>query len=160
MQIPETAGSPDGIFLTEHAQLLLSSLRRLTGRDLIDPSLGGEEAGIALYHAPFVLLSHDTAPDPCFTYANLAGQRLFEMPWTEIVGLPSRLSAEPLAREERQRLLDNVGRRGFITDYNGVRISKSGRRFRITNAMVWNLLDSSNRLHGQAACFSEWQAVG
>ena len=39
---------------------------------------------------------------------------------------PSRLTAEPVAREERARLLDEVTRNGFIANYAGVRISSRG----------------------------------
>jgi hypothetical protein len=40
--------------------------------------------------------------------------------------------------------------------YGGVRISKSGRRFRVENSIVWNLLDEQDRYCGQAATFSRW----
>jgi hypothetical protein len=112
-----------------------------------------------LYHAPFVVLSHDTGDDPLFAYANLAAQERFELPWAEIVGMPSRFSAEPLARDERQRLLERVARDGYIDDYSGVRIAKSGRRFMIRRATVWNLIDAHGNKTGQAATFSDWQAL-
>jgi hypothetical protein len=72
------------------------------------------------------------------------------------VALPSRLSAEPLHRDERQRLLGEVARRGFIEDYHGVRISRTGRRFRIERAVVWNLADEAGAVRGQAATFDRW----
>jgi hypothetical protein len=62
-------------------------------------------------------------------------------------------------REERQRLLDCVRRQGYIDDYAGVRISATGKRFRIARASVWNLLDASGDSVGQAASFSAWEAV-
>lgn len=136
---------------------LLESHRRLTGRPLLvatgDDSR--EAAARRLYDAPCVVLAHDAATDPRFTYANRAAQRLFEMPWSEIVGLPSRLSAEAPAREERQRLLEQVAARGYIDDYCGVRVSKSGRRFRILRATVWNVHDGLGRPLGQAATFTD-----
>jgi hypothetical protein len=61
-----------------------------------------------------------------------------------------------MLRDERQRLLDRVTRSGIIDDYAGVRISASGRRFRIVNASVWNLTDDDGRPAGQAAAFSDW----
>lgn len=155
--IPEP--SPDNGYLVEHAGLLLSSHRHWTGRDLLDPSLPAADASRALYEAPFAVLSHDTAADPVFTYANLTAQRLFAMPWREIVGLPSRLSAEPLVREERERLLARVATHGYIDDYSGIRIASTGQRFRIANATVWNLLDDSGNFCGQAACFADWQPI-
>jgi hypothetical protein len=138
---------------------LLASHRQLTGRHLLEPAPG--EAGLdvarRLYSAPFVVLAHDARADPRFTYANLAAQGLFERPWDEIVGLPSRLSAEAPARAERERLLERVSAQGFIDDYCGVRIAKSGRRFRILRATVWNVSDPSGKRIGQAASFTAWE---
>jgi hypothetical protein len=144
-------------FLAQHAALLIRSYRHWTSRDLVDPALSDVDAARALYEAPFVVLSHDAAVDPCFTYANRTAQRLFEMSWEQIFGLPSRYSAEPLAREERERLLTQVAMRGYTDDYSGVRISKTGKRFLIRRAAVWNLGDESGKACGQAACFGEWE---
>jgi len=154
---PEPA--PENDYLLPHAALLIRSYRRWTGKELLDAGLSPREAARALYHAPFVVLSHDSTPDPLFTYANLAAQARFEMTWREIVGLPSRLSAEPLARQARAHLLEKVAAQGFIDSYCGVRIAKSGRRFMIRNATVWNLTDCNDQLQGQAAMFSEWQDI-
>lgn len=137
------------------AALILDSHVRLLGRPLM-PAADGAGAAERLYRAPLAVLAHDARPDPVFFYANLAAQRLFEMPWHDLVRLPSRLSAEPLARDERQRLLDRVARHGCIDDYAGVRISATGRRFRIAGATVWNLLDAQGCLVGQAAAFAHW----
>ena len=133
-----------------HAALLLESYRHWIQRDLLISVTPAQ----ALYHAPFGVLSHDTAADPCFTYANLAAQTQFEMTWPEIVGLPSRLSAEPLAQAERENLLTRVASQGYIDDYSGVRIARSGKRFTIQNATVWNLVTQSGVVLGQAACFN------
>jgi hypothetical protein len=78
------------------------------------------------------------------------------MDWEEITRLPSRYSAEPLAREERMRLLQRVERYGYVDDYSGVRIAKDGRRFMIQNATVWNLIDEKGQRCGQAAMIREW----
>ena len=102
----------------------------------------------------------DTQRDPVFFYGNRAALDLFEMGAEEFVSLPSRFSAEPLVREERARLLAEVSARGFIDDYSGIRIAKTGRRFRIARATVWNLVDGIGAIHGQAATFSDWLEVG
>lgn len=150
----------DNAFQRAHASLLIESFRRLTGRDLLPADAADvAESARRLYHAPFVVLSHDTAPDPVFTYANLAAQRLFEMPWDRIVGMASRYSAEPLAREERQRLLACVASHGYIDDYSGVRVSSTGKRFLVRDATVWNLVDAAGKLLGQAATFADWTAL-
>ncbi len=136
--------------------LITGRFRRLTGRELAAPSAGAEW----LYRqAPFVVLAHDGGGDPRFIYANETAQACFEYSADELIGLPSRLSAEAPERAERQRLLDRVSRNGFILDYSGIRIAKSGRRFRIKNAIVWQLIDAEGAHHGQAATFSEWHDI-
>ncbi len=143
--------SPANAFQLAHAQLLLDSHRALLKRDLLEsPSM---EIGRALYESPMVVLAHDTAADPVFFYGNLAAQHLFELDWNELVQLPSRFSAEPVDRDERQRLLDLVTSQGFIDNYSGVRIAKSGKRFLIEHATVWNLLGHDGQVMGQAAAF-------
>ena len=44
---------------------------------------------------------------------------------------PSRYTAEPVERQERERLLERTTRDGFVDDYRGVRITSSGKRFQI-----------------------------
>jgi PAS domain-containing protein len=136
--------------------LLAGSHVRIVGKPLLPNGRGADW----LYNdAPFVVLAHNTDPDPRFIYANKAGQALFEYTWDEFITLPSRLSAEPENRADRQRLLDAVTRNGFTDSYRGVRISKSGRRFRIENAVVWQLIDNDGVRRGQAATFSTWQPL-
>lgn len=106
--------------------------------------------------APFCLLAHDTQEDPRFVYANLTAQRCFEYSWDEFTGMPSRLSAEAPDRADRQRFMDAVQRQGFVSDYGGMRIAKSGRRFRIEQATVWNLLGRDGIRYGQAALVPVW----
>lgn len=74
--------------------------------------------------------------------------------------MPSRHSAEPVAQAERESLLARVATHGYIENYAGVRIARSGRRFRVSSATVRNLLDSDGRCCGQAACFSDWAPIG
>ncbi|MBI3802462.1 MAG: MEKHLA domain-containing protein [Nitrospirae bacterium] len=143
-------------FSTEHSELLLQSFRRWTGRDLLPPSGTAEAQAAALFSAPFVVISHGTEPDPILKYGNRAALDLWEMSWEQFTQTPSRLTAEPVNREERARLLAAVTRKGFIDDYKGVRISRTGRRFQIEQATVWNLLDRENRYCGQAATFHRW----
>lgn len=149
------APSHENGYCESHAALLTSSFTRLVGRDLVSGSTPGETAR-ALFHAPFAVVSHNTDPDPMFNYGNQTALDLFEMTWDELTSLPSRMSAEPVHREERARLMARVERSGFIDDYRGIRISKSGRRFLIERATVWNLLDDAGDLKGQAAMFDRW----
>ena len=153
------APGPENHYLAEHIDLLRRSLRALTGRDLIAGDPTPEEAAEQIYRAPFAVLSHDTAPDPILTYANRWALDLFELTWDQLVGTPSRLTAEAADREERARLLGRVKVRGYIDDYAGVRVSRTGRRFRIEAATVWNLRDGAGRRRGQAATFARWRPL-
>ncbi len=153
------APSESNAFLAAHVRLLRSSLRRLTGGELCDPAMDDADAARAVFLAPFAVVSHDTAADPVFNYGNRAALDLFEMNWEAFTTLRSRHSAEAPDRAERERLLAEVVSRGFIENYAGVRVSRSGRRFRIEKATVWNLADDDGTPRGQAALFSEWRPL-
>jgi hypothetical protein len=109
-----------------------------------------------LFLAPFVVVSHGTEADPILNYANAAALALWEMTPEQFTQTPSRLTAEPLHRDERTRLLERTRRDGYVDDYSGVRISATGKRFRIERAMVWNLTDAAGTHLGQAATFDSW----
>lgn len=140
------------------ARLLLDSHARLTGASLVPAGMAGVEAVRWLYEAaPFCVVAHDTASDPRFVYANRTAQRCFGYAWAEFTALPSRLSAEAPNRAERQRLLDQVSRQGYASGYRGLRVARSGRRFWIEDATVWQLADAGGAIHGQAAAFARWR---
>ena len=138
-------------------QTIFRSLEHWTGRSPLPDGSGQGELAERAFRAPFALVSHGTEADPVLNYGNAAALALWEMPWAELTRTPSRLTAEAPDRAERARLLAAVTARGFIDDYSGVRISKSGRRFRIAQATVWNLLDDRGGPAGQAAMFSRWE---
>jgi hypothetical protein len=136
--------------------LLTGSYARLVGTPLVQPD---QDANWLYRKAPFVVLAHNTDPDPIFIYANKAAQACFEYSWEEFLTLPSRLSAEPLEQAERQTLLDKVTHDGFLAGYRGVRVAKSGRRFIIEDGIIWELIDRAGNRHGQAATFGSWRDV-
>lgn len=153
-EIPNAAND----YLSSHVRLLADSYRRFVGGTLIDHSdAATSEFAKQMFEAPFVVLSHGTEADPIFNYANQTAMELFEMDWPTITALPSRQSAEPMNRAERERLLAAVTKQNFIDDYSGVRISSTGRRFFIPKAIVWNLVNDRGERRGQAATFSQWQ---
>jgi len=115
-----------------------------------------EQSVAAFFIAPFAVVPHGVASDPVFSYGNCTALPLFELSWQQFVKLPSRRSAEPL---ERERLLAAVSAQGFIDDYSGVRISATGKCFRIERATVWNLVDEDGTHCGQAACFAAWTVL-
>lgn len=146
-------------FVIAHTACLARSLRHWTGRDLLPGKFSPPEFSEKLFNAPFIVVSHGTETDPVLNYGNAAALALWEMSWEELTRTPSRLTAEALNRQERARLLDMVTNHGFIDDYSGVRISKSGRRFRINSATVWNLLTADGKPCGQAATFDKWEFI-
>lgn len=147
--------------LERPTRLILSNYRRLRGADLVEAQPSDDELR-KLFDAPFAVLSAlgPFGTDHVFNYANRTALQLFEYSWEELMGKPSSASAEPVHRDERRKLLDEVGQHGFIEDYSGIRISKNGRRFRIKNATVFNLLDDGGKYVGQAATFAAWEPVG
>jgi len=131
------------VIASSFEQLLHRSLAEATGDIVAD-----------LWHAPAAIVAHGIEADPVFFFGNRRALEAFESDVTSFVGMPSRLSAEAPLREERQALLDRVSASGFISDYSGLRIAASGRRFRIERAIVWNLFDSDGARQGQAATFT------
>ncbi len=87
------------------------------------------------------------AEDPHFfalltrSYARLVGSPLV----AEGCG-PAWLYHEAANRFERQRLLTAVEEQGFVTGYSGWRISRSGRRFRIQDGVIWQLMNAIGRV--------------
>ena len=141
------------------ARLIADSYPRVVGDSLIElPAAETDERiAAALYEHPAVVLSHDGAPDPTFTFANQAAQELFEYSWDEFLTLRSHQSAEPQHRSDRAEMLERAARDGYIADYRGVRISGSGKRFEIENAIIWSVRDQHGTPVGQAAVFDQWK---
>src|SRR5262245_1091112 len=143
--MPPTQGYPSVLnqYLYAHVERMLASWHHWTGGHLIDPQLPPVYQARQLFHARFAVLSHDTSSDPRLNYANQTGLALFELSWDELIQMPSRLTAEPIHREARAALLAEVSLKGYMDHYRGVRISRSGRRFFIERAAIWNLIDES-----------------
>jgi hypothetical protein len=142
--------------MIEHVQLMLDSFARLLGRDLIPRDGSPAEQAERLFRVPFVVVSHGTEADPLLNYGNAAALALWEFTPEELRRTPSRLTAEPVHRDERARLMERTRRDGYVDDYSGIRISTTGRRFRIERAIVWNLADAAGIPRGQAATFAHW----
>ena len=89
-------------------------------------------------------------------YGNQTALDLWEMTWDSFTTTPSRLTAEPMNRDERAKMLHQAKTRGYILNYRGIRISQSGKRFLVEQATVWNIRDTQGRLLGQGATFADW----
>lgn len=141
------------------ARTLLASHRRAFGRPLLAASeaqLNERQAAQALFASPVVVLAHDGGNDPRLIYANRAALGLWSHRWDTLIGQPSRLTAAPERRADRQRMLERAQAIGAIEGYTGVRIDRHGRRFLIQRARLWSLIDGDGTARGQAAAFSDW----
>ena len=152
------APSGDNLWHRDHALLMDASLRRLTGTALLPrPNASPAECSSLASNEVLCVVSHGTEEDPTFNYATAAALECFGYDWDEFVASPSRFSAEMEEREERFKLLEQASRDGFVPNYSGVRITKGGRRFRIHDAIIWNLEEregeSAPQIRGQAAMF-------
>ncbi|ELR97590.1 MEKHLA domain-containing protein [Gloeocapsa sp. PCC 73106] len=141
------------------SQCLLNSYEKYLGKELIvrngDPVAEAE----FLFYAPFVLVSHNSDTDPILNYGNQVALELWEMDWEEFTQTPSRYTAEPVNQEERQRMLSLATQQGFIDNFQGVRISRTGKRFVLEKAIIWNIVDTEGQACGQAATFSDWKML-
>jgi hypothetical protein len=138
------------------SQRILDSYRHWLGVDLLPRTGSPAEDARNLFAAPFVVVAHGTEADPILNYGNQQALTLWEMDVATLVGTPSRQTAEPVHRDERARLLARTTRDGYVDDYRGIRISRTGRRFYIERAIVWNLIDEQGNYAGQAATFAGW----
>ena len=157
------------------AAVILRSHQQGFGRPLLTPVIqaaagpggflepqgprGPENLALAaqeLFAAATVVLAHDGGPDPRLIYANRAALRLWRRPWAAMVGLPSRLTAEPAERAGRARMLSEAQRQHALSGYTGIRIDSHGRRFQIRGARLWTLWNAAGEPCGQAASFSDW----
>ncbi len=150
--------------ILRHSQRLIHSFQHWTGRSLLVDQFDSanpdpEAMSQALFDAPFVVVSHGTEADPILNYGNRQALELWEMDWRQFTTTPSRLTAEAEEQAERSRLLQQAKSEGFISNYEGIRISRTGQRFQICNVIVWDVLDESDRLCGQAATFSQWHTL-
>lgn len=137
--------------------MIAASYRRLIGEGLIPP---GADPARAIWEHPRAIVAHGAEADPIFFFGNRVALARFEMTPEGFAEMPSRLSAGPVDREERQRALDAVAAKGFIAGYSGLRVSSTGKRFRIHGGMIWNLGGAGGALQGQAACFDRWDDLG
>jgi hypothetical protein len=153
----------------QHSRFLCQSFQKWTGEalvelpdDLVMSTCSDLDLAIAqaLFNAPFAVLSHGLETDPILSYGNQTALTLWQMSWADFTQMPSRLTAEPISRQERDRLLTEAASQGFISGYRGVRIASTGARFWIENAMIWDVLDDLGNKRGQAARFDTWTPLG
>ena len=145
--------------IVEWTHLLLDSYRHWMGKDLIERTSDTKHQARVLFEASFVVVSHGVEPDSILNYGNQTALDLWELSWDQFIKTPSRLTAEPDNRAERERMLTQARTKGYFDGYRGVRISSAGRRFLVEQALIWNVIDPDGSLIGQAATFSQWSNV-
>lgn len=146
----------DGAWVAQ-SLLLLDSYQAWLGRPLVARGGTEREQAERLFAAPQVVVSHGLEADPILNYGNRAALELFETDLALLLAMPSRLTAEPVHRDERARMLERTSRDGYIDDYRGIRVTTTGRRFLIPRATVWNVVDATGTRRGQAATFDRWE---
>jgi MEKHLA domain len=146
-------------YIVEWSQRLLESHRHWIGRDLIDRVGDQDSQARRLFQAPFVVVSHGVEPDPILNYGNQVALDLWEMSWDQFIQTPSKLTAQPDDRAERERMLAQAKSQGYFDGYRGIRISSTGRRFLVEQALIWTVIGPAGQRIGQAATFSRWVPV-
>lgn len=144
---------------TSYLKRVLHSYKYWTGKDLTEVPFGSNNISDKIFNASFVLASHDNSTDPKFKYGNKKALDLWELSWNEFINMPSKKTAEDIFQNERKRLLEEVYKNGYSTNYKGIRVSSTGKRFEILDAILWNVLDKNNKLIGQAVKFDRWKFI-
>lgn len=138
-------------------QYLLDSYVHWIAQELISRDGTPLAQAERLFKSPFAVVSHGLQDDPVFNYGNQLALDLWEMSWNQFTQTPSRLSAEPVNQQERARMLAQAKDQGYISNYRGIRISQTGKRFLVESATVWNIHTPDGTPVGQAATFSHWR---
>jgi PAS domain-containing protein len=139
------------------ARAILDSYASRVGAELIKRTGDADCDAKMLFTLDAVILSHDGGEDPHFVYANQAAADLWRMPVSELIGMPSRLSAPPEHQGSRASMLKDAADSGVLTDYAGERVAKDGTRFVIRDATLWTVDYPS--VPGQAVVFRSWELV-
>lgn len=108
-----------------------------------------------LFEADFIVAAHGTQADPIFNYGNQKALDIWELTWQEFIQTPSRKTAEAIEQQERDRLLAETTKKGY-SRFSTIRITKTGKRFKINNGIVWNVIDDQQKYQGQAAVYSDF----
>ena len=129
-----------------------AAFARVTGGDLVaEAPLDPSDLGRSAWEGNFALLTHDNSA--ILTYGNRFVLDLWEMDWETLTRTPSRQTAPDEDRAARAAILSDVERNGFTRSYGGRRGSRSGKFFRIENAIVFTLIDEEGAGFGTGAFF-------
>jgi len=146
----------ESIEVHKHSVLLRESYEKVCGKPL-PVDLTKLPLTEALYTSDWIVVSHGIEKDPVFNYANRSAQALWGMDWEQFTQLPSRLSAREDKVEKREAALKEAFAKGYIENYEGIRIDANGKEFYIRNVTLWNVIDAEGVHRGLAAMFDEWE---
>jgi hypothetical protein len=110
-----------------------------------------------MWEAPRGIVAHGTEPEPRFFYANRIALELLAMTADEFIGTIANRLAEPVLREESMRLTAGLAQHDIVDIYAVVGLATNGRRFAISDAQIWNIVDRHGGRHGLGTTFAEWQ---
>jgi MEKHLA domain len=146
--------APENNYQREHVLILLNNFKRWTDRDLMaEYEFSMDTLGEQVFNADFYLLSHDRSANPILTYGNQQALDLWEVSWAELTTMYSQATAKPIDRQARAAMMEQVKRHNYLDGYSGVRISKTGKEFKILDGVIWNLFRDNGEAYGQAAWF-------
>jgi MEKHLA domain len=146
--------SIDNNYHREHVSIMLEQLKKWSGKDLVaEYGFSLDTLGEQVFNANFYLLSHDRAADPILTYGNNRVLELWEVDWEELTKMHSRDTAKPVDRQERSVMMAQVKRANYLSGYSGIRVSKTGKEFKILDGIIWNMCTDNGDFYGQAAWF-------
>ncbi len=145
----------------QRTELIISSFEHWLGHSLFhefnvtDVKNSPIDIAKQLFKADFIVASHGIESDPIFNYGNQKALDMWELSWEEFIQTPSRKTAEEVEQKERERLLAETTKKGF-SHFSTIRITRTGKRFKINNGIVWNVIDDQQTYQGQAAVYSDF----
>ena len=142
-----------------HVKILLDSFEKLVQKQIIVRTGDPAKDLKLIEEGAFVLVSHNGEEDPILNYGNQFALDLWELNWDDFIKTPSRKTAEIDLRTRREEVLKTAMIKGFYDEYEGIRVSSKGKRFRIKNAIIWNVLNKHNVRIGQAAYFTNIEYI-
>ena len=156
LAMPDVGNGFQGDFVLRVAR----SFAHVTGRDLLaEAGIDAAAPGMSAWRGRFALLTHRGDQDAMLNYGNRFGLDLWECSWDQFTQTPSTATAPEGDVEERTQMMEAVARNGFVSGYEGRRISRSGRLFLIRNVTVWRLAEPSGTSFGVAAFFRDYQLL-
>lgn len=152
--------SPNNNYHKEHVLIMIRNLKRWTSYDLIEANGFSEEnLGEEIFNTDFYLLSHNGAQDPILNYGNRKVLELWEITWDQLTSMYARNTAKQDDQSAREEMMRKVKGQNYVSGYDGVRVSRTGKEFKILNVTIWNLFTEGDKPYGQAAWFRKVEFI-